>query len=59
MSAPDTNVNKQTRRHRGPIIGIALVLAFAAVLFLGLLGYVWEPAETAGEVPAAAATVSE
>lgn len=32
MSAPDTNVNKQTRRHRGPLIGIAAAILFAAVL---------------------------
>ncbi len=29
MSAPDTNLNKQTRRHRGPLIGMAIVVVFA------------------------------
>ncbi|SIN86350.1 hypothetical protein [Vannielia litorea] len=37
MSAPDTNIEKQTKRHSGPLLGIALavgvgVLAIAAWL---------------------------
>jgi hypothetical protein len=32
MSAPQTNVEKQERRHRGPLIGMALALAAVAVL---------------------------
>lgn len=33
MSAPQTNIEKQARWHRGPIIGMGIVVAFA----LGLL----------------------
>lgn len=36
MSAPDTNLKKQTRRHRGPLIGMALAVILA-VAFLGWL----------------------
>lgn len=39
MSAPDTNVEKQTERHRTPLAGMGLVAAFAGVLLLGLI--VW------------------
>ena len=37
MSASDTNLEKQVKHHRGPFIGIALVLVWAAVLFAGLM----------------------
>lgn len=35
MSSPQTNLEKQKRRHIGPIVGISAALAFALVLFLG------------------------
>lgn len=34
MSAPDTNIEKQKRRHRGPLIGMAVVVIFALGLIL-------------------------
>lgn len=37
MSASNTNIDKQVRRHRGPLYGIAIAVGFAAVLFAGLL----------------------
>ncbi len=37
MSASNTNIEKQAKRHRGPLIGIAFALAWAAVLFVGFL----------------------
>jgi hypothetical protein len=37
MSAPRTNLETQTRRHRGPIIGIVAVVLFALVLLFWLL----------------------
>lgn len=37
MSAPDTNIETQKKRHRGPLSGIALGLTFAGLLFAGLL----------------------
>lgn len=42
MSAPQTNLEKQERRHWGPLTGIALGLAFVVVLFVGWL--IWETA---------------
>ena len=33
MSAPDTNIDRQKKRHRGPLIGIAIGALFAFVLF--------------------------
>ncbi|MGY6535180.1 MAG: hypothetical protein ACXIVG_07530 [Pararhodobacter sp.] len=39
MSAPDTNLQKQKRRHWGPLLGIATVLVLVAVLFFAYLGY--------------------
>lgn len=39
MSAPDTNLKKQERQHRAPLMGIKGVLALVAVLFLGYLFY--------------------
>ena len=38
MSAPDTNVEKQSRRHKGPIIGIALAVAFGGLMALLMTG---------------------
>lgn len=35
MSAPQTNLEKQRRRHRGPLIGMALVAVFG----VGLIAY--------------------
>lgn len=42
MSAPQTNVEKQTKRHRPSLWGIAAVCGFAAILFLGYLAVVAE-----------------
>jgi len=39
MSAPDTNIKTQEKRHRGPLIGMAAGVAFAVILLTGLL--VW------------------
>jgi hypothetical protein len=38
MSAPQTNVERQKRRHRGPLIGIILGLIVVAVMFFGFIG---------------------
>lgn len=68
MSAPKTNLEKQKRRHWGPLLGIALALTVAALLFLWLLGYIADtgtpepvpaPAvEDAGGIPATGAPVT-
>jgi hypothetical protein len=34
MTPPDTNLEKQKRRHRGPLIGISLAVAFAVGAFI-------------------------
>ena len=39
MSAPDTNIDKQASRHRGPLIGIAAVLVFVGLMTVGYI--VW------------------
>lgn len=39
MSAPKTNIDKQAKRHRGPILGITVGLVFVAVL--ALAAFVW------------------
>lgn len=39
MSAPQTNIEKQKRWHKGPLIGMALVTLFGvAMLFFWLMG---------------------
>ena len=38
MSAPQTNIEKQQRRHRGPLIGMAVVVALVAIGFVWWLG---------------------
>ncbi len=37
MSASETNTEKQVKRHRGPLVGIAFAILWAAVLFVGYL----------------------
>lgn len=39
MSAPDTNIETQERRHAGPLTGMALGVTFAGVLLVGLIGW--------------------
>ena len=39
MSAPDTNIDKQKKRHKGPLGGIALALIFAGILFVGYVAF--------------------
>ncbi|MFQ6548315.1 hypothetical protein AADZ90_010175 [Aestuariibius sp. 2305UL40-4] len=34
MSAPDTDVEKQEKRHKGPLIGIAAAVAFGVGLIV-------------------------
>ncbi|NND17193.1 MAG: hypothetical protein HKN98_01305, partial [Silicimonas sp.] len=37
MTAPDTNIKKQSRRHKGPLAGIPLAILLAVVAFVGFL----------------------
>ena len=54
MSAPKTDIEKQERRHKGPLIGIAIAVIFASVLLVALLlwlGYLGnEPGNAAPEI---------
>lgn len=54
MSAPNTNIEKQKKRHKGPLGGIWFGLAFVAVLLVVWLGYVFMSADE--DEPAAATT---
>ncbi len=54
MSAPDTNIEKQTRRHKGPLVGIIGAVVVAGLLFIAFLTWI---ADGPGEaVPAADVT---
>jgi hypothetical protein len=37
MSASETNIDKQAKRHRGPLIGMIIALVWAGALFIGFL----------------------
>ena len=39
MSAPQTNITKQQRRHRGPLIGMIVVVIAVGIGFVWWLGY--------------------
>lgn len=39
MSAPDTNVKKQEKQHKVPLVGMVWSVVWAAILLIGLL--VW------------------
>ena len=41
MSAPNTDLEKQERRHRGPLRGMAGVLIFAAILLVVFIAYMF------------------
>lgn len=53
MSASNTNLEKQKKRHRGPLTGIAAVLVFVALLLAGYLAWLAYGADNpAAESPA-------
>jgi molybdopterin-guanine dinucleotide biosynthesis protein A len=56
MSAPQTNIDRQKRRHRGPLIGILAGLAFVAILFFFYLGDTATPDESLLNEPTAPVT---
>lgn len=54
MSAPQTDIEKQKRWHRGPLIGMALVTIFAvSLLFFWLTGEVASGKKPGDPQPAA------
>ena len=62
MSAPNTNLDKQKRWHRGPLVGMAAVLCFVAVLLTAYLVFLADdgktPAQTAPDVNGATGETS-
>ena len=60
MSAPDTNIEKQTEHHKSPLLGMGAAVAFAGVLLLGLM--IWLSANgndpSDDQAPEGAAAVS-
>jgi len=59
MSSPDVNIEKQKRRHKGPLIGFALCAAVVGVLLISYLVRVVEPAANPAEPVAPTADVSQ
>ena len=49
MSAPKTNVEKQERRHAGPLIGIAACIVFAIVIFTVFFAFQTDDVEDGAE----------
>lgn len=43
MSAPDTNLDSQKKRHAGPLIGMGAAAVFAAILVFAYATTVVEP----------------
>ncbi|MBT8456360.1 MAG: hypothetical protein HKO95_07795 [Rhodobacteraceae bacterium] len=59
MSANNTNLEKQTRRHRPALIGIAASVGVAAVMFFIFLTYATDPDDTPFDVNQAAPATSD
>jgi hypothetical protein len=38
MSAPDTNLDRQKRRHKAPLVGLAVILVVVGLGFVMFLG---------------------
>lgn len=49
MSAPETNLDRQKRNHRGPLIGIGAVATFALALFFALTVWLSDAGQTPGD----------
>lgn len=49
MSAPNTNVEKQERNHRPALGGMGIAAAFAALLFVGWILWVFAYGNNPGE----------
>lgn len=55
MSAPSTDVEKQSKRHRPAMWGISIVLGMTALLFLAYIANLSAQGNQPGETPAAIA----
>jgi hypothetical protein len=58
MSAPRTNIKKQRRRHWGPLLGIAIAITVATLLFIWMVGRVADT-DTPERVPQPAVEQTE
>ncbi len=60
MSAPDTNLEKQEKRHKGPLIGMGLGVVFAIVVIAFLVGWIGDnPRDGALQVDPAPVTSTQ
>lgn len=50
MSAPNTNLEKQEKRHAGPLIGITAGIAFVAIMVLGYVFFIATPADDTPDI---------
>lgn len=59
MTAPDTNIEKQTRRHKGPLFG--MIIGAVAVCLVGLAAFsgVFSPSDDAEGEAAATTTATD
>lgn len=58
MSAPDTDLQKQERWHKGPLIGMAAGIVFAGVVIAFLAGWIGQnPRDNNLQIDAPAATM--
>ena len=55
MSAPRTNIEKQEKRHAGPLIGIAACIVFAIIIVFAYITFQAGPVEEGVEEPAVVA----
>lgn len=61
MSAPDTNIKDQKRKHKPALAGMKVAVAFAALLLVGMVAWLFiqtdGPEGAAGEVEVGPALV--
>ncbi|MDF1873055.1 hypothetical protein [Vannielia sp.] len=56
MSAPETNIEKQSKRHGGPLLGMAVGVGFALILLVGWLTWAAYNGDTPGDPEAVGPT---
>ncbi|GGG65903.1 hypothetical protein GCM10011415_10870 [Salipiger pallidus] len=59
MSAPDTNVKRQEKQHKAPLLGMWVGLGFVALLFVGWLFYVAADGSEEEQTPETGSTVEQ
>ncbi|MEM7644364.1 MAG: hypothetical protein AAF366_17840 [Pseudomonadota bacterium] len=63
MTAPDTNLKKQKKRHAGPLIGFVAVVVFAGIILFAFLTFQADPTTDGDPIadaePEEAVTVTE